>query len=465
MVAQSGAVEFRSHVLCFAPHKSVGALSAVSEHSHVRSLAVILSVILCSASAFARVGIVRTLDGRTFEGQIRITPEQIIVVSAERGQVVAVGPAEVSSISFPMNLPGITENPVLSGALPAEWRETDIGHARIDGSTRHERGTFTVRSAGLNIDGERDSFHYVYKPVRGDCEIIAQVTSIQYTYPSAKAGLMMRQDLGDYSRNVMIALTAMTGGALQFRPNDRANTDSFAVPGAFAPQWLKLRRRGNEFSAFISQNGRVWSLIEKVSMAMDENFYVGLAVASAQDAVLNWTTFSRVRAARRLMNEDFTPQLDLISGSVVTGRPLYADKTEMTLTDENGTARVPTSRIARVAFAPLGELAWKTRVSRPGVWVSNGDFFDGEFRGIENRKLTISSVLYGLRTFDIDDEVLALVMQPRKQSRAEFEVETTGGWFLHGSEFALGDGEIKLSEGALGEVRVPAFEIIELRRR
>ena len=128
--------------------------------------------------------------------------------------------------------------------------------------------------------------------------------------------------------------------------------------------------------------------------------------------------------------------------------------------------RVPTPRVARVIFQPLtGELAWKTRASRPGVWVSNGDFIDGEFRGLSDHKLTLRSVLYGLRAFDVDDEVLAVVLQPRRAPRAAFEIETADGATLLATELALGDGEVRLRESALGEVRVPAFEILELRRR
>jgi hypothetical protein len=104
-------------------------------------------------------------------------------------------------------------------------------------------------------------------------------------------------------------------------------------------------------------------------------------------------------------------------------------------------------------------------VSRPGVFVSNGDFFDGEFRGLQGRKLTISSVLYGLHTFDVDDEALAVVLHPRKWQPSRYEVETADGSVILASEFALGDGEVKLKESTLGEVRVPAFEIIEFRRR
>jgi hypothetical protein len=302
--------------------------------------------------------------------------------------------------------------------------------------------------------------------VNGDSEIVAEVTSIQYTHPNAKAGLMMREDLGEYSRNVMVALTAMRGGVLQVRGNERAQTEIRAIPGIFAPYWLKLKRRGDEFSAYLSQNGRVWSLVQKISLTMDERYFVGLAVTSGREGMLNWSTLSKVRAGRKLINEDFTPEVELVSGSILTGRPARADLEEVILSGEPRVVRVPTPEVARIAYQPLmGDLRWRTRASRPGVWVSNGDFFDGEFRALEGHQLTISSVLYGLRTFDVDEEVLAVVLHPRKGQRAQFEVETLDGTLLLASQVGLGDGEFRLRETALGEVRVPAFELRELRRR
>jgi hypothetical protein len=432
----------------------------------VRLLAVIISFVLSSTPLFARIGVVHTINGQVFQGHIRITPEQIIVVNAELRSVIAIAGSNVARISFPTNTAAASSAEVFDEALPLAWHEADIGTARIAGSTRHERGTFTVRGSGLNIDGAADSFHYVYKMATGDSEIVAEVMSIQYTHPVAKAGLMMRENLGEYSRNVMIALTAMRGGAVQFRAKERFNTEGVALGAVFAPQWLKLKRRGNEFSAFVSANGRRWSLVEKVSVEMNQNFYVGLAVASAHESVLNWTTFSKVREAPKLVNEDFTPEVELVSGSTVKGRPAFADEVEIAFTGAPKLVRIPTDRVARIAFQLLSsELAWKTRMSRPGVWVNNGDFFDGDFRGIDGGKLTISSVLYGLRAFDVDEEAVAVVLQRRRSQRAVYEVQTVDGSMLLGSEVALGDGEIKLREAALGEVRIPAFEIVEFRRR
>ncbi len=432
----------------------------------VRSLFIASAVLLCAAPSFARTGIVRTLTGETYEGQIRFVPGQVRVVNATAGLMLGIDMTNVARLSFPTNGSPSTSPGPLVEAVPEGWQEADIGRAQIPGSTRHEGNTFTVRGSGPHIEGEADSFHYVFKPVRGDSEIVAEVVSIQYTHPNARAGLMMRENLNDYSRHVMLALTAMRGGLSLARTTERSITKTSTPLPAFAPHWLKLKRQGDEFTASISPNGRLWTQVEKRLLPMAENFYVGLAVASGNDTLLNWTTFSKVREAARLFNEDHNPEVEMVSGSLFTGRPERASQSEVHFSGTPKVLRVPTDRVARLAYAPLsGEMAWKTRVSRSGVWVNTGDFFDGEFRGIENRRLTISSVLYGLRTFDIDDEVLAVVLQPRQAQSAPFEIETTDGSVLLASEVTLAEGEIRLRESALGEVRLPAFELLDLRRR
>jgi hypothetical protein len=443
-----------------------GALPGLGEHSSVRFLVAILSLVLCGGSAFARFGEVRTLTGQTFQGHVRVTPGRIVIVNVDQSAIYNVESSNIARISFPAYPINEASNPSATEGVPRGWQESDIGAVRFLGSTRHEGNTFTIRSSGVNIDGNGDSFHYVFKPVTGDSEIIAQLSSIHYTHPDAKAGLMMRENLNEYSRNVMLALTAMRGAALQFRSTERDGTASLSLPRVFAPQWLKLRRRGNEFSAFTSPNGRVWSLVEKVTMAMSESFYVGMAVASANEGALNWTTFSRVRQASRIISEDFTPEVELTSGTTIFGRPDTANKDEITFAGVPKVLRVPTPRVSRISFQPLaGDLAWRTRASRPGVFVNNGDFFDGDFRSIGGGEVTISSVLYGLRSFEIDNEALAVVFQPRQWRPQPFEVETADGSVIRASEFTLGNGEIKVKEPALGEVRVPASELIELRRR
>jgi hypothetical protein len=56
--------------------------------SRVRFLIVLL--VLCAAPGWARVGVVRTADGRTLEGQVRLTPQGIVIVNAVLGLISSV---------------------------------------------------------------------------------------------------------------------------------------------------------------------------------------------------------------------------------------------------------------------------------------------------------------------------------------------------------------------------------------
>lgn len=406
------------------------------------------------------------MDGQLLQGHVRVTPGRLTIVNSEANTIWHVASTNIAVLSFPTNAMASASVDSGDGSLPVPWRGVDIGYVRLPGSTRHESGIFTVRNSGLNIDGGADSFHFVYKPITNDSEVVAELVSIQYTHPFAKAGLMMRESLHEYAPNLMLAVTAQRGGALQVRMRERENTQVLQQGALAAPVWLKLRRQSNEFSAFISPNGRSWSLVDRVTLPMPEVIYAGLAVAGGREGILNWTTFSHLREGTRLQNEFFTPEVELVSGSIIVGRPTFADENEILFGGAPKVVRASVPRIARVIFQPLGEsLAWKTRVSRPGVWVSNGDFIDGDFRSIDGRKLTISSVLYGLRTFDIDDEVLAAVLNPRRFRRAKFDIETADGARVLATDISFADGEFLVQEGALGELRLPAFEILEIRRR
>ena len=444
---------------------SCGSFRVHGEDSGVRFL-VLAFWIFCLPGALARIGVVRTVDGHVWSGQVRFTPGRVIVVNPGQGTITSLELTNIVLISFPTNVAPTSAVEAADGSLPLPWREQDIGSAALPGSTRYESGLFTVRGAGRSLDGEADAFHYVFKPVRGDSEIVAELVSVQYTHPQARAGLMIRESLNEYSRHVMLGLTAERGGGLQFRSETRAIVQTAGSRRIAAPYWLKLRRQGDEFTASVSRDGRVWSFLERVSVPMQTNVYVGLAVTSAQEGVLNWSTFSRVREAPRLRNDRFVPEMEMVSGSELAGQPALIDERELNFNQVPGALRVPVARVSRILFQPLsGDMAWKARLGRPGVWVSTGDFFDGEFRGLEGRKLTISSVLYGLRVFDLDDQVLAVVLQPRRLVRPAFEVETMDGATWLAAELAVGDGEMLLREPAVGNLRVPIFEILELRRR
>src|SRR4051812_42725984 len=53
--------------------------------------------------------------------------------------------------------------------------KSDIGAALIAGSSNYANGTYTIHSAGYNIWYTRDEFHFLWKEMRGDVSLAADI--------------------------------------------------------------------------------------------------------------------------------------------------------------------------------------------------------------------------------------------------------------------------------------------------
>jgi hypothetical protein len=102
--------------------------------------------------------------------------------------------------------------------------------------------------------------------------------------------------------------------------------------------------------------------------------------------------------------------------------------------------------------------------ARPGVLLVNGDFIEGEFKGVEDNHVLVSSVLIGVRTYDVNQDVLSIVLRPPAQKAYAFEVSTIDGsrWLATDLQFAR--DELVVRDGSLGMCRVPIYELSEIRR-
>lgn len=180
------------------------------------------------------------------------------------------------------------------------WANRDIGRVTAPGSaTYNERAMiWVVRGGGFDIFGEADSFQYVYQPLRGDCSIIARIESIDNTHPWAKCGVMIRDTLGPDARNGGLFITSENGVRFQYRTTAGANTDRAFVEGITAPLWVKLERKGNQFSGYyaVDKSDPAWiPMVEKPqAVAMSQTVYVGLAVTSHAPGLLCKARFSNV---------------------------------------------------------------------------------------------------------------------------------------------------------------------------
>ena len=176
--------------------------------------------------------------------------------------------------------------------LPAGWTDTDVvdeaGARRgvplpFAGFSGYKDGAFVVNDFDYVIDNQADDFHYVYRALKGDGEIVARVAGQSPDgNPRAMSGLMMRESLRPGSPNV--ALCRSSAGSTWFNARSKADdwcSSRYQFPST-AP-WLKVVRAGSVFSAFTSPDGSAWTEVNKVTVPMPADILVGMSCAGYQN--------------------------------------------------------------------------------------------------------------------------------------------------------------------------------------
>ncbi|MEA3207184.1 MAG: eukaryotic-like serine/threonine-protein kinase [Chthoniobacter sp.] len=170
-----------------------------------------------------------------------------------------------------------------------DWSQTALGELKVPPSaTRDASGVFTIKASGIDLWGNADNGHFIYRTLEGDGEIVARVVSIEKGDPWAKVGVMARESNKPESRNAALLLTPGNGLTQQTRPTNGGLTTSEKgkVPGTL-PQWLKLVRQGDTVTGYRSADGQNWEpLAVRKLDKLPRNIQLGLAVASHADAAV-----------------------------------------------------------------------------------------------------------------------------------------------------------------------------------
>lgn len=183
-----------------------------------------------------------------------------------------------------------------SAGLPSPWKSKDIGPVADAGGASEAGGVFTVVGSGKYIWGTSDEFRYAYQSANGNCTIIARVVGLDDTDDWAKAGVMIRSSLSANVKHASAFITATNGIQFQSRTSTGASATHTALAGITPPQWLKVVRTGNTFRASYSPDGVLWTEFGVQNVSMGSSVFIGLAVTSHDDGVLNTATFDNVTA-------------------------------------------------------------------------------------------------------------------------------------------------------------------------
>ena len=121
------------------------------------------------------------------------------------------------------------------------------------------RQVYTIASAGANTWYHVDHFNYLWTRAAGDLALTAQISFPPHRYshdpnPHRKGLLMFRQSLDPGSAYVDAALHGVGLTALQYRRERGANTPDIELT-IDAPQTLRLEKRGDVFTLYVSRGG------------------------------------------------------------------------------------------------------------------------------------------------------------------------------------------------------------------
>jgi uncharacterized protein (TIGR03437 family) len=179
----------------------------------------------------------------------------------------------------PTATPAPTATPTPTPSDLSPWLHQDVGSVGLSGSAARAAGVITVKAAGADIWGNADGFHFVYQPLNGDGEIVMRVAGFQSANSYAKVGLMIRESLAAGASHVLVSETPSSPAEVVFRSAAGGPT-AYGGGAASGASWLKLARRGNDFSAYLSADGVNWSLLTMKTVPMAATAYAGLAVTN-----------------------------------------------------------------------------------------------------------------------------------------------------------------------------------------
>lgn len=176
-------------------------------------------------------------------------------------------------------------------------KQTDIGNPAIAGKVDIAEKGFEITAGGADIWGTKDEFHFSYQSLKGDFDMSVLILGLSKANQYTKAGIMARADLSDNSQHVYYQVfpdnsprnknnggcefqyRSVKGGEMKaIYPDPKTAGNQFDV--TFPNTWIRLKRIGDVFESYISNDNKSWKLYSTFTLKMPVELFVGLAVTS-----------------------------------------------------------------------------------------------------------------------------------------------------------------------------------------
>ena len=187
-------------------------------------------------------------------------------------------------------------SPQKSALHPFE-NHSDIGSVHLPGSCEYdpEQRIYSIASAGANIWGDHDDFHFVWMRMSGNFIVTTRAEFIGAgVNPHRKLGWMARSSLHTSSPAISTGIHGDGLVTLQFRRTQGAATEEIRTPLVGADV-IQLERKGNTYIMSVAHYGEPFTTVQVSDLDLGEEVYVGLFLCSHEDEVVEKAIFHDVR--------------------------------------------------------------------------------------------------------------------------------------------------------------------------
>jgi hypothetical protein len=398
-----------------------------------------------------------TLGGQSFSGKISVEPGAFVVTTASV-PVQRVPLADVRAVKF---------DRAASTTRTAQWEARSVGAEPAAGSFAQTNGQFLVRGAGKAY-AVADGHYFVQQTVGETARLTAFVPPQVGTrgggdrYKVAGLAILGRLDAGGAAYYLLSEGTK--AGITRWRTDknkERSKRFTIGEQGV----WLRLELCGQHVGAFASDDGFAWRSVGGEVLAFPEAAHAGLVVTGIKKGVPATAAFTHVELRHADAPLAALPQLRLRDGGVLAGRFVGTDGSVVRWQALGREWQVSLVNVSRLVLDPRGAAtAARLASGRPGALLASGDFVDGELVGGAEGRVTISSVLFGLKSWAAEGSVVAVHLRDVAEAAADFEVLSADGSRLLVSQLELRAEGISGRGHNVGDFLLRIADVAELRR-
>ncbi len=185
-----------------------------------------------------------------------------------------------------------------AGGSAGTVTSAEIGSTAPKGGDQVNGGVYQLTGGGPDVGtATSDGCRFVYFPITNsvNCTIIARIIDLTGV-SSPKAGVMIRESTAPGAiRMAFHTTTSSPAQTYRTATNGTGSNANGTLPTFTKPQWLRLARSGNVFTASTSADGTTFTPVGGApTLPLSAQLLVGLAASSRNDGTLAQATFDNV---------------------------------------------------------------------------------------------------------------------------------------------------------------------------